>query len=438
MELLRKRAEIFQNDKIFCIWAAYIPFVFFVRADVVKELLKNSKLNDKSWVYEWIQPLMGEGHITSSFEKSKPRRKALVPCFHSDILRSFVPVFSNEAQKLVNYLQKEAKNDFTDIVEPVSLCAVDITCETLFGVTINALENEDLKSPESFSRASKIYMSKIISPWHWIEMIFRNTDAGKEFHYHCDELQKLTRKMVEEKKKRYLRGEKETQVRKCKALMELLLDGKELSEEEIEEEVNTFALAGHINTTATVRWALYLIGLYPDVQAKVHEEIDYVFGKDLQRPISDEDLSQLQYLDCVLKESSRLYPSVSLFARQVNEDTKINGYTIPKGASCVVYTYYLHRDPEIYPDPERFDPDRFSRENRIPEYAFVPFSVGPRNCIGFKYAEIESKIIVAQILRNFTVSSLDERDQIKLMLTPTLNPHIPVRIRIRSRLDRSY
>ncbi|GBM32161.1 Cytochrome P450 4V2 [Araneus ventricosus] len=236
-----------------------------------------------------------------SYEKSKPRRKALVPCFHSDILRSFVPVFSNEAQKLVNVLQKETNKDFTDIVEPVSLCAVDITCETLFGITIDALGNKDLKSPESFSRASKIYMSKIISPWHWIDIIFRNTKVGKEFHYNCDELQKLTRNMIEEKKKRYLRGEKVTQVRKHKALMELLLDGQELSEEEIEEEMNTFALAGHINTTATVRWALYLIGLYPDVQAKVHEEIDYVFGEDFQRPVTDEDLNHLQYLDCVLK-----------------------------------------------------------------------------------------------------------------------------------------
>ncbi|XP_055926068.1 cytochrome P450 4V2-like isoform X2 [Argiope bruennichi] len=440
MELLCKRAELFQKEKLFCVWAAYIPFVFFVRADAVKELLKNNKLNDKSWVYEWIQPLVGKGLITSGYDLSKSRRKALAPCFYTDVLRSFLPVFSDEAQKLVKFLQKETKNEFTYIAEPISLCASDITCETIFGITINALENENLETSTSFSRASSIFMSKVISPWQWIDIIFRNTKMGKEFHYHCNVLQEVARKITEEKKMLYRRGEEKKHTRKHKALMELLLDNKELTEQEIDEEMYTFALAGHINTTATVRWTLYLIGLYPDVQAKLHEEIDLIFGNDLEKPVTEDDLRQLQYLDCVLKESNRLYPSVSLFARQVNKDTKISGYTIPKGANCVLFTYFLHRDPEIFPDPEKFDPDRFLPENKIniPEYGFIPFSVGPRSCIGFKFAEMEVKVIIIQILRNFTIKSLDQRDKIKLILTPTLHPHIPIRIRIRHRFDRSF
>ncbi|GBN20447.1 Cytochrome P450 4V2 [Araneus ventricosus] len=439
MNFLLKEAELFRKEKLFCVWAGYVPFVVFFRADVVKELLKNNTLNDKSWAYEWIKPVLGKGLITSTYEKSKARRKVLALCFHSGVLRSFLPVFSDEAQKLVNFLQKETEKDFTYIAEPISLCAVDINCETIFGITIDALGSKKLECPQSVTRASSIFMSKIISPWHWIDIIFRNTRLGKEFHYHCDILHEGTRKMIEEQKKLYRTGEKDTRERKYKAMMELLLDSNELGEAEIDEEMDTFALAGHINTTAAVRWALYLIGLYADVQAKLHEEIDQVFGKDLQRPVTEEDLKQLQYLDCVLKESSRLYPTVSLIARQVNEDTKISAYTIPKGASCVMFLYYLHRDPEIFPDPEKFDPDRFLPENKIsiPEYAFVPFSVGPRSCIGFRYAEMQSKTIVTQILRNFTVRSLDERDKIKPILTPTLHPHIPIRLRIRSRFDRS-
>ncbi|CAL1299492.1 unnamed protein product [Larinioides sclopetarius] len=439
MSFLLKEAELFHREKLFCVWAAYVPFVIFFRADVLKELLTNNALNDKSWAYEWIKPVLGKGLITRTYEKSKARRKVLSLCFHPGILKSFLPVFSDEAQKLVNCLQKETENDFTYISEPISLCVVDINCETIFGITIDALGNKKLERPQSVTSAADIFMSKIISPWHWVDIVFRNTRLGKEFHYHCDMLQEDTRKMIEEKKRQYLTKEKYTGGRKCKAMMEMLLDGNKLADAEIDEELETFARVGHINTAASVRWALYLIGLYPDVQAKLHEELDEVFEKDLQRPVTEEDLRQLRYLDCVLKESSRLYPTVSLFARQANEDTKISGYTIPKGASCVAFLYCLHRDPEVFPDPEKFDPNRFLPENKlsIPDYAFLPFSVGPRSCMGFKYAEMLSKTIVTQMLRNFTLQSLDKRDEIKAILTPTLHPNIPIRIKIRSRFDRN-
>ncbi|GFS92992.1 cytochrome P450 4V2 [Nephila pilipes] len=199
-------------------------------------------------------------------------------------------------------------------------------------------------------------------------------------------------KVIQEKKKQYLRGNKENATEKRKAFMHLLLERhfetQEFSEEDICEEVNTFVAAGHDTVAITIAWALYLIGLYPDVQTKIHEELDRIFGTDEKRDVTERDLNDLEYLDCVLKETNRIYTAVPIISRYLQKDTKICGYTIPKGSICAVLIYFLHRDKDVFPEPEKFDPDRFLPENsaKIPEYGYIPFSAGPRNYIGQKFA----------------------------------------------------
>ncbi|GBM68535.1 Cytochrome P450 4c3 [Araneus ventricosus] len=182
-------------------------------------------------------------------------------------------------------------------------------------------------------------------------------------------------------------------------------------------------------------WTLFLIGHHPEVQSKLHEELDRTFGKDVDTPISVNDLNHLDYMECVIKESNRIYTIVPIHGRQFYEDTKICGYTIPKGSAGIVLSYYLHRDETVFPDPEKFDPDRFLPENEIniPDFAYIPFSAGPRNCIGKKFAMMEMKTILAAILRRFEVHSLDGRDKVLPLMKVTLHPSIRIRIRFRCR-----
>jgi cytochrome P450 len=197
----------------------------------------------------------------------------------------------------------------------------------------------------------------------------------------------------------------------------------------------SFCFSGHDTTAMAISWSLHLIGLDPEVQEKVHLEIDSVFGDDKTRPVNSEDLKQLKYLECCIKEALRLFPSVPGIARAVNEDFRMGSYTIPKGATLFVYPYALHRNEEIFSDPEVYRPERFLTDNisKTSPYAYVPFSAGPRNCIGQRFALTEEKIVIANVLRNFSVKSLDHRDKIKAAMELVTRPKDPLRISLKLR-----
>lgn len=180
---------------------------------------------------------------------------------------------------------------------------------------------------------------------------------------------------------------------------------------------------GHDTTTSATNWTLYLLGLHPEIQARVHEELDNIFGCS-DRPVNTTDLRELKYLENCIKESLRIFPPVPFYGREVKEDVMINNYHIPANTSINIMTYALHRDPKQFPNPEVFDPDRFLPENsknRHP-FAYIPFSAGPRNCIGQKFAMMEEKIILSNILRHYRVESNEPRDKIVILGELILRP----------------
>ncbi|GFY67870.1 cytochrome P450 4V2 [Trichonephila inaurata madagascariensis] len=358
-------------------------------------------------------------------EKWKSRRKLLVPCFHSELLRNFVAVMNKEAIILVKRLQEETDQDYTDIDLLLSLCAMDIICETMFGVHIGAQDkgiNKYSQFVESVDRGMELIVERIGNCLHWSDFIYGLTSKGREMKRYLKVGEDFSKTIIKEKKKRYLNGELRIGEGKRSSLMDILLEHhlqtKDFSEEDIREELITFTLAGHDTTATSMTWMLYLIGLHPNVQSKIHEELDFVFGDDIDRPVTMDDFKDLKYLECVYKESNRLYPSAPIFARELIEDTiifetvatrkqcglkifvldppavelyqtvfvrKERIWRVPtQKTTCLVEVFHLHRDEDVFPNPEIFDPDRFLPENSTDRhsFAYVPFSAGPRNCIG--------------------------------------------------------
>lgn len=170
---------------------------------------------------------------------------------------------------------------------------------------------------------------------------------------------------------------------------------------------STISIEGHDTTTVSMSWTLLMIALYPEVQRNIQKELQEIFCDDKSRSATMHDLNQMNYLERVIKETLRLYPSVPSISRRVPTEFELSGYTIPKDSMITLEIFQMHRDPEYFPNPEKFDPDRFLPENtesRHP-YAYVAFSAGMRNCIGQRFAILEEKAVLSSIVRNYKISS---------------------------------
>jgi len=179
----------------------------------------------------------------------------------------------------------------------------------------------------------------------------------------------------------------------------------------------------------------FLLGHNKEVQEKVFQEMDSIFGDD-NRDATEDDIKNMKYLECVIKEALRLFPPVPLFGRRVTEPFEIEGYTLPVGAMITVAPVWVHRDPNHYgEDYMKFKPERFEKENstgRHP-FAYIPFSAGSRNCIGQKFALMEEKVVISSIIRNYEIVSLDRMEEVPGVPDLILRPPKGFNVRLNSR-----
>ncbi len=203
-------------------------------------------------------------------------------------------------------------------------------------------------------------------------------------------------------------------------LLGLLVTTPDMSDDLIRDQLLTMLIAGHDTSTALLAWTLYLLGRHPDVMARVQDEIDGVLGAGV--PTFDQ-LNQLQYLEQVIKETLRLYPPIHLGMRIAATDLAFQGYRIPAGTRVMYSIYLTHRHQQYWHQPERFDPERFSSEqNRArPHYIYLPFGGGPRNCLGFAFAQVEAKVVLARIFQDFSLK-LDQTTRVHPHMGATLEP----------------
>ncbi|XP_028599962.2 cytochrome P450 4V2-like [Podarcis muralis] len=437
------------NTPLLQLWVGPLPFIILYHPETVEVVLSSSKHITKSDPYKFLHPWLGTGLLTSTGGKWRSRRKMLTPTFHFTILEDFLEVMNEQAnilvQKLETHVDKEPFNCFFYI----TLCALDVICETAMGKNIGAQHNKDSEYVRAVYRMSDLIHRRQKSPWLWPNLLYLMFQEGREHYRSLKILHTFTDNVIAEKARELKNQERhksnavsngdQSKRKVRRAFLDMLLnatddDGKKLNYLDIREEVDTFMFEGHDTTAAAMNWCIYLLGCDPEVQRKVHCELDEIFG-DSDRYVTMDDLKQLRYLDCVIKEALRLFPSVPFFARTLSEECYIRGFKAPKGVDVIIVPYALHRDPDVFPDPEEFRPERFFPENtagRHP-YAYVPFSAGPRNCIGQRFAQMEEKAILATILRRFCVKSTQQRDQLCPVGELILRPNKGIWIQLKRR-----
>ncbi|XP_029343853.1 cytochrome P450 4g15-like [Acyrthosiphon pisum] len=226
-------------------------------------------------------------------------------------------------------------------------------------------------------------------------------------------------------------------------LFELNNNGGNFSDSDIRDEVVTMMTGGSETSAITICFCLLMLAIDQDIQDKVYDEVYDIFGES-DHIITIEDTTRLVYLEQVLKETLRLYPVGPVLLREIREDLKIfsNDYVLPKGTTCVISPIATHHSPDLYPNPWSINPENFSPENvaKRHKYSFIPFSGGPRGCIGSKYAMMSMKVTVSTFLRHFSVHTDIKLTDIKLKIDLLMRSvhGYPVTIRPRDKRPTYY
>ncbi len=343
---------------------------------------------DKDSTYknpEWgLAFFVGNGLLTSDGNFWRRQRKLIQPTFHTRQIESYAETMVELARRTADQWRGLPEVDVDDAMMKLTLAIVS---KTIFG--------SDLSSEaEQIGAALNVLQHTAGNPpllpsWIPTPRQQRQADALRQ-------LDAIVYRLIAER--RQDRGEHGD-------LLSLLMDardddGQGMSDKQVRDEAVTIMLAGHETTANALNWTWYLLAQHPEVEARLHAELDTVLAG---RAPTLADLRQLPYTDMVAKEVMRLYPPAYGISRVATQATRLGDYDVPKGTVLNLFTYGNHRNPAQWPQPERFDPERFSPENekQIPRYAYMPFGGGPRVCIGNSFAMMEARLLLATLAQRY-------------------------------------
>ncbi|XP_025831452.1 cytochrome P450 4d2 isoform X2 [Agrilus planipennis] len=411
----------------------------------VEFLLSSNVVLGKSLIYNFVHRWLGKGLLTSTGIHWKKHRKIITPAFHFKILENFIDVFEKNSNILIKTLENEVNSKSFDVYPYIKLMALDIICETALGTEINAQLDKESKYASSVEDLCSLVIKRGINIVYKLEFLYQRTNLYKQELQALDVLHSTTQSVIKNKKAKMGNSsvtdetENEYGIKKKLAFLDLLLqstiDGRPLSDAELQDEVSTFMFAGHDTTASAISFVLYNLSLYPDIQNKVVMEQKLIFSDNFDRTCSYSDLNEMKYLEAVIKESLRLFPSVPMIGRMHDEDIEFDGIKIPAGTPLIIFIYGLMRDPKHFPEPEKFNPNRFlvKGEGNHSPFSYIPFSAGPRNCLGQKFAMLEMKSAISKVIRRYELLPADPVHELLLSLEITLRSSNGIKIRIRER-----
>lgn len=336
------------------------------------------------------KPLLGESLFTSNGDTWRKQRKLSAPAFRPKTLGHY-SVFMKEFT--AQWCDKFQGDEKIDIQEEMSELTANIVVKALFG--------SELKSASSvFSQAFRDVTDVIYRRFRQAIPLpfFIPTRDNRLYMKAVKELDQVVFKFIDDHR---------SGMSKEDTLLSALMsasdsDGRGLSDQQLRNEVTTLFLAGHETTSLALTWSLFLLTQHPDVDEKIAEELLEVLGG---RAPTIEDVPKLRYVTSVIKEAMRIYPPAYGFSREAIKDTKIGPYDIPKGSIIFISTWALNRNEKYFPNPEKFDPDRWTEEleKTLPKYLYIPFGGGPRVCIGEGFAMTEAILVLAMIAQRYTL-----------------------------------
>lgn len=404
---------------IFYYRAAWIHVYFLNHPDLIEAVLVRNYQNFlKDHVVRKSRWFFGDGLLTNEGESWLRQRRLARPAFHRERIASYAKIMTGYADEMLAAWRDGETRDIHQEMMQLTL-----------RIVVRALFNVEAEQTGTISKVMNVLMRNTTGARMLLPPQFRYlpTPAMIEFRRAVRQADETVYGIIAR------RRENESD---SGDLLSMLMqardeDGGRMTDRQLRDEVMTFLLAGHETTALALSWTWHLLGQNPEAEEKLHEELDRVLGG---RVPEFSDLQKLPYTERVIKESMRLYPPAWGVARTVNKEFELGGYRLPRGANVVMSTWVMHRDPRYFPDPDRFDPDRWlpERAQKLPKFAYFPFGGGPRQCIGAAFAMMEATLLLATIAQRFQF-----RAEPGHVVTPspsfTLRPKHGVRMRLEKR-----
>nr|XP_039273233.1 cytochrome P450 4F2-like [Styela clava] len=434
------------------------PFTFVLSTyhpDIIKPVLGSDTPKDNV-SYRFMRPWIGDGLLTSYGDKWKRNRRLLTPAFHFDILKRYLVCFNDSVAELIKKWSTSSENCVSvELFTDISAMTLDNLLQCILSKKSGCQSGKSMEYLNAIKCITEGVVGRLRNPLYHFDLIFYLSPAGKKFKEACKTVHSFSSAAINERKSSLKHGNERDSTDDTTKLdfLDIMLLAKDdngigMSHQEICDEVDTFVFEGHDTVSSGICWIIYNLATNPEHQEICRNEVFEVLGE--QQRVKYENLFKFKYLTMCIKESMRLHPPVPSVGRKMNKpfffsngfgpdqyNTNSSESSGPESSKIIhtntligVSIYRLHRNPCIWSNPEVFDPERFTPENRSKRssHAYVPFSAGSRNCIGQNFAMNEMKVTLALALQRFRFS-LDETYpkpavQPQLVLRSTTGIHV--------------
>src|SRR5271165_3788324 len=367
----------------------HVSTYFFGNPDDIESILVTRYRSFTKGIGTRANPeIFGNGLLTSEGEFWLRQRRLSQPAFHRARVASYAEIMVREAGHMLDGWRDGEERDIHREMMQTTLA---IATRALFGVDLGPQMPVIASALDAFIR-----QNAGLNVWQLILKL----PTLKRWSYlrGVRQLDEIVYGIIRERREAGMSDD---------LLSDLLraqdVDGSFMTDQQLRDEVMTMLLAGHETTALALSWAWYLLASNPETQTSLHEEVERVLGGRLP---AASDVLQLAYTNDVVRETMRLYPPAWVITRMAAEQVEIGGYIVPAGSNIIVSPWVTHRDARFFPQPDSFDPERWSgeREQLAPKFAYFPFGGGPRICIGNNFALIEAAILLAVVAQRFQIS----------------------------------
>lgn len=374
----------------------------FNHPDHFKHILQDNNQNytkSPHPTFEVFRPLLGNGLLTSDGDFWRRQRRLAQPAFHRRRIADFGTLMTEATAVMLEKWRHQPAGQPIPIEEEMTRLTMEIVGKALFSMDIT---REAEQVGEAFTQANHDISVLNTTAFNTLLLKIPFLPITRRLNQNIRKLEEVVDHIITQRRN----NPPAPDSREAGDLLSMLMEAKDeetgqgMDAKQLRDEVMTLFLAGHETTANTLTWTFYLLYQNPEARAKLEAELRTVLNGRLP---TIADLPNLPYTNMVIEESLRLYPVAYAIARWCNQADKVGGYDVPANSPITMTTYVLHRNPDFWPDPEKFEPERFTPERKAerPRYAYVPFGGGPRQCIGNQFALTEAALILATICQNY-------------------------------------